>query len=238
MTSIPKIAQHLVAAGQLKRDARRSSVLLFSFALAIANLLFYGVMDERLRDDQTSYYLSFILFIEIVVHCSILFLDFRSIAEEIVHKTRSFPVGPLVRLMFILGSAFRNRMLLSLWASNAVGIASIVATGPATGLWSVFLYSLLLLNVTMLVGFVLLVVARHRQSSVVVGILGLLGLVSIVLGIVLFGSASPVMSIPHVLWTVNGMNLAAAGSWGSALRDGVLLVVSPAVVLVLSRRLC
>ena len=236
MASFPKIAQHLIAAGQLKRDSRRSSVLLFSFVLAIANLLFYGVMDERLRDDQTSYYLSLILFIEIVVHCSILFLDFKSIAEEIVHKTRSLPVGPLARLAFILGSAFRNRMLLSVWASNAVGIVSIF--GIAAGVWGVILYSLLLLNATMLTGFVLLVLARHQQSSVIVGILSLIGLVSILLVFVLLDSASLVMSFPHILWTVNGMNFASGGLWGSALYNGFLLLASSAVVLVFARRLC
>jgi len=236
MASFPKIAQHLIAAGQLKRDSRRSSVLLFSFVLAIANLLFYGVMDERLRDDQTSYYLSLILFIEIVVHCSILFLDFKSIAEEIVHKTRSLPVGPLARLAFILGSAFRNRMLLSLWVSNAVGIVSIF--GIATGVWGVILYSLLLMNVTMLTGFVLLVVARYEQSSVIVGLLALIGLVSTFLVFVLLDSATLVMGIPYILWTVNGMNLASAADWGSALYDAFLLFASSTVVLAFAKRFC
>jgi hypothetical protein len=234
--SIPKIAQHLIDAGQLKRDGQDSSVLLFSVALGIANLMLYGVMDGRLRHDPTSYYLSLILFIEIVIHGSILFFDFKNAAEEIILKTRSLPVGSLARLTYFLGSALRNRMVVSLWVSNVVGTIAIF--GIAAGAWGAILYSLLLLNVTMLTGFVLLVLARHQRSSSIVGVLSLIGLVFLVLVFVLMSSASLVMSIPHILWTVNGMNFATAGLWGQAVYNGVLLLASPALVLVFARRYC
>ena len=229
------LATHLLAV-ERERNMGYRSTRLYPAAVAILNLFFCAYFERYLKDDVSGYYLSLFLFFETVLYVSVSMTAFFTASQEILSKSRIFPVTPAARLLFVLASNFRRPVVLSLAASNVFFIVVLLRfTFPHT-LIAALLFILMIAAIEVIFATTALIMLR--RSIPTTGAVAMLTFLLIVflMGAMVFHIESLLRGIPVIGWTTSGIVAARAGNASTSLLNLAWLGLISLAGLVAGRR--
>lgn len=229
------LSTHLLTVERQRNTGYRITRL-YPAAAAILNLFFCAYFEQYLKDDVSGYYLSLFLFLEALLYAVVSTTNFFTVSQEILSKSRIFPVTPSARLLFVLASNFRRPVALALVGSNVFFIIVLLRHSFPHTLVAALLFVAMIVAVEVLLTTATLIL--QRRSVPTTGAVALLTflLLACLIGVVVFHVESLLRGIPLVGWTTNGILAARAGTTLTSLPNLSWLVLLALAGLALGRR--
>lgn len=229
------LAGHLLAV-ERERNTGYRTTRLYPAAAAILNLFFCAYFEQYLKDDVSGYYLSLFLFLEALLYAFVSTTSFFTVSQEILSKSRIYPVTPSARLLFVLASNFRRPVVLSLVGSNIFFIVILLRyTFPHTLLAALLFILMIVAIEVVLTTTVLILLRRSVPTTGAVALLTFLLLIFLI-GAVVFHVESLLRGIPLVGWATSGILAARAGITSVSLLNVCWLTLLALAGLVVGRR--
>jgi hypothetical protein len=222
----------LLHAERTRHDHRPVVLRALPVITGIGNLFLLAFAERYLAHDPDGSFLTFLLFLEACCTIALAFLHYNQSLQEILQKTRIFPPAGWSRFLYALNSLLRNRPVIALWGSAAIGLAILNRTAPALLITSLLAY--LSLSLAALTGFlaVLFWFTRNSAPATILAWIGTLAAAGVMLSSLLFRFPSLLEACLPVVWAAEAIRGAAVQEYlQSGVRIGYLLLTSFAALL-------
>jgi hypothetical protein len=181
----------------------------------LANLFLCGYFDELIRNDPGTHYLTLFIGLETALSMLFTIAYFIGSVREVLQKTKSYPISSSARFLFVLLSALRRPIFLGFFFTNCFFLCVFFWKTRVLMGWAVILYSLLMLDVQLIVA--VLAVLYEKISFAGVGVILLFISFVLVTSSVLFHQDYLFGGLPLIQWVVNGLTAVRTGEESRAM---------------------
>jgi hypothetical protein len=232
MTPQPGDHTLLLQAERAKHDHLSVPLRALPVITGIGNLFLLAFAERYLAHDPEGLFLTFLLFLEASCTIALAFLHYNQSLEEILQKTRIFPPVAWSRFLYALNSLLRNRSVLALWGSAAIGLAILNRAAPALLITSLLAYFSLSFAALTVFLSVLFWFTRYSAPATILAWIGTLAAAGVMLSSLLFRFPSLLEAFLPVVWAADAIREAAGQDYLQAgAHVGLLLLTSLAAML-------
>lgn len=225
-----RLTRHLLAAARSGAGAHRSTSFLLPAAVGLANLFFCVLFEDSIREGSDGHSLSLFLFVQGILIFLFTLSHLAGPSAELLRKSLVMPVKPSDRLAFAVLSAALSPVLWALVLSDVIFLLVLFHRSVASVILVPLLAVLMAADIVALTSLASAAAIRRSRPSTIPAAYGILGILGIVTGALLFRMPALPGTVPPASWTAWGITAAAAGQPGLAL----LCLTASVVLLVLT----
>lgn len=198
--------------------------------LAIVNLFLAGLSENALSVDPTCFSTSLFVFVHAGVYALLALSYFAGNSQDILHRTRLFPVSSPARLMFVTVGFLRPPFSVALLASNAFFLGVLFRAHWITAVAGIVLFLLLMTSIAAVAAVVFLALERKNHPPSVALVVALVFTVVTLTASLVFHQEMFVTHLPLLNWYMAGIREATAEHLGNVLlyaaRFGIVLLLT------------
>lgn len=230
VTTHPSPAEVLLDVERQRTSALSPRVGLYAVMLAIVNLFLAGLSENALSVDPTCFSTSLYVFVHAGVYTLLALSYFAGNSQDILHRTRLFPVSSPARLMFVTVGFLRHPFSVALLASNAFFLGVLFRAHWITVVAGIVLFLLLMTSIAAVAAVVFLALERKNHPPSVALVVALVFTVVTLTASLVFHQEMFVTHLPLLNWYMAGIREATAEHLGNVLlyaaRFGIVLLLT------------
>ncbi|MFI5252243.1 MAG: hypothetical protein ACHQQQ_07435 [Bacteroidota bacterium] len=185
------------------------------FIFGLANIIFCAYMDQLIRNDTGTHYLTLYIGVEAVVSILFTMAYFMGSVKEVLIKTTSLPVSSPSRFIFVLMSSLRRPLFLGFYFTNCFFLALFFWNTRFLVGWSVVLFSLMILDIQLIIA--ILAILHNKISFAGLGVTILFISFILIAGSILFHQDLILGGLPLIQWVVNALSALKSGEESQAM---------------------